>query len=241
MNQKELALIYVWDAYCGWCYGFSKSLQAFHENHSELPLTILSGGLFVGHRRLPISTFSHIPEANKRISQLTGAEFGASYQTLLEKGTFVMDSEVAAKGFSALRFFAPERAYYLASSMQRAFYYEGKSLSDPATYREIAAAHHLDPEAVLAQFEDVTSTNDAHADFAKVQQIGVQSYPTLLLQKGDDFFGFGGGVMTTEKLETRLELMIQELNKQKIVEPPVGMACGIYTGNCQVKRKENDI
>ncbi|MCM2532308.1 DsbA family protein [Neobacillus pocheonensis] len=208
MNNKELALIYVWDAYCGWCYGFSKSLQAFHENHPELPLTVLSGGLFVGHKKLPIASFSHIPEGNKRISQLTGAEFGTPYQTLLEEGTFVMDSEAAAKGFSALRFLAPERAYYLASSMQRAFYYEGKSLSDPATYREIATANNLDPEAVLARFEEIISTEDAHTDFAKVQLLGVQSYPTLLLQKGDEFIGLGGGVMTVEKIEARLESVI---------------------------------
>jgi len=165
----------VWDAYCGWCYGFSKSLQAFHENHPELPLTVLSGGLFVGHKKLPISSFSHISEATKRISQLTGVEFGTPYQTLVEEGTFVMDSEASAKGLSSLRFFAPERAYYLASSIQRAFYYEGKSLSDPATYREIAIANNLDPEAVLARFENVASTQDAHADFANVQQLGIQS------------------------------------------------------------------
>lgn len=208
MNQKELTLIYVWDAYCGWCYGFSKSLQAFHENHPELPLTVLSGGLFVGHKKLPIASFSHIPDANKRISRLTGAEFGTSYQTLMEEGTFVMDSEAAAKGFSALRFFAPERAYYLASSMQRAFYYEGKSLSDPATYRDIAIANNLDPEKVSARFEDVASTKDAHADIAKVQQLGIQSYPTLLLQKGDELIALGGGVMTAEKIEARLESVI---------------------------------
>jgi len=61
----------------------------------------------------------------------------------------------------------------------------GILLNNKATYREIAVTNHLDPEAVLAQSEDVASTNDALADFAKVQQIGVQSYPTLLLQKGD--------------------------------------------------------
>lgn len=208
MNQKELTLIYVWDAYCGWCYGFSKSLQAFHENHPELPLTVFSGGLFVGHNKLPISSFSHIPEANKRISELTGSEFGIPYQTMLEEGTCVIDSEAAAKGFSALRFFAPERAYYLASSMQRAFYYEGKSLSDPETYREIAIANNLDPEEVLVRFENVASTKDAQADFMKVQQLGVQSYPTLLLQKGDEFIGLGEGVMTAEQIETRLKSVI---------------------------------
>lgn len=204
MNNKELSLIYVWDAYCGWCYGFSKSLRAFHENHPELPITVLPGGLFVGQKLLPIASFQQISEVNKRISQLTGVEFGAPYQALLEEGTFTMDSEAAAKGYSALHYVAPERAYELASSMQQAFYYEGKSLSDPATYKEIASAHHLDPEAVLARFEDKVSTEEAHASFAKVQQLGIQSYPTLLLQKGDELFELGGGVMTPEKLEARL-------------------------------------
>jgi putative protein-disulfide isomerase len=75
MNNKDLALVYVWDAYCGWRYGFSKGLRTFHENHPELPLTVLSGGLFTGERKKPIGDFPHIPEANKRINQLTGASF----------------------------------------------------------------------------------------------------------------------------------------------------------------------
>lgn len=204
MNKKELTLIYVWDAYCGWCYGFSKSLQAFHENHPELPLIVLSGGLFVGDRKQSIGAYSHIPEANKRISQLTGVEFGAPYQALLEEGSFVLDSEMAAIGFTALRSFAPNRAVYVASSMQRAFYYEGKSLSDPETYREIAIAHNLNPEEVLQRIKDMTTIKDAQEDFIKVQELGVLSYPTLLLQKGNEYIGLGGGVMTPEKLEARL-------------------------------------
>ncbi|MCM3629876.1 DsbA family protein [Paenibacillus glycanilyticus] len=232
MKQNDLALIYAWDAYCGWCYGFSKTLQIFHENHPELPLTVWSGGLFVGRNKRPIGSFPHVPEANKRISQLTGAEFGTSYQSLLEEGHFVMDSEIAAKGFSALRTFAPERAYDLASSMQHAFYYEGKSLSDPATYRDIAMAHNLDPDGVQGQFESAVSTKDAHADIAMLQQLGVQSFPTLLLQKGGEYFGFGGDIMTVEKLETRLVRMIQEIEKQETIEASTGMSCDLASGSC---------
>jgi putative protein-disulfide isomerase len=46
MNDHRL--IYVWDAYCGWCYGFSKSLRAFYKNHPDIPLEVISGGLFQG-------------------------------------------------------------------------------------------------------------------------------------------------------------------------------------------------
>ncbi len=205
MSSKDLSLIYVWDAYCGWCYGFSKSLRIFHKNHPELPLTVLSGGLFLGAKKLPISSFPSLQEGWKRISQLTGAVFGEPYLRLLEEGSFVMDSEAAAKGFAALRHFAPERAYDLAAAMQHAFYFEGKSLSSPETYREIAIAHNLDPEKVLARFGDEVTTGEAYEDFARVKQLGVDSYPTLLLQKDGEIIRLAGGAMTAEKIEDRLK------------------------------------
>ena len=38
-----------------------------------MPLTVLCGGLFLDN--LPMKNFSYIEEGNKRINQLTGAEF----------------------------------------------------------------------------------------------------------------------------------------------------------------------
>ena len=210
MNEQELSLIYVWDAYCGWCYGFSNSIRTLHENHPEISLTLVSGGLFVGERSLPIKDYPHIPEANQRISQLTGVEFGEGYQELLANGTFLLDSEDTAIGFSALKFFAPERALELASSMQKAFYQDGKSLSDDDTYRDIALAHHLDPDEVIERMKTKETIHEAYADFAKVHQLHVNGYPTLLLKKGNEYFSLGGGAMTAEKLEARLKELLEK-------------------------------
>ncbi|MBD3859316.1 DsbA family protein [Bacillus sp. 28A-2] len=210
MNDQERSFIYVWDAYCGWCYGFSNSIRTLHENHPEIPLTLVSGGLFVGDRSLPIKNYPHIPEANERISQLTGVEFGERYEELLGNGTFLLDSETAAIGFSALRSIAPERALSLASSMQKAFYQDGKSLSDEQTYREIAMNHQLDPDVLVERMKETETINDAYADFAKVQQLNVNGYPTLLLKKGDEYFSLGGGAMTAEKLEDRLKEILKK-------------------------------
>lgn len=200
MNRDQ-ELIYVWDAYCGWCYGFSKTIRTLHENHPELPLTVISGGLFVGERSLPLGSFPHITEANKRISQLTGAEFGTAYEELLREGSFILDSESAAIGFHALRSQAPERAIYLASAMQHAFYYDGLSLSDPATYRTLAMDNHIDPAAVLALLDDPAAIAEARADFITANQLGVRSYPTLLFRRGNELISLGGtsGILELEE------------------------------------------
>lgn len=210
MNNEHNKLIYVWDAYCGWCYGFSQSLRSFYANHPELSIEILSGGLFIGDRKQPISSYPHIPEANNRISQLTGVEFGDDYNSLLTKGDFLLDSEAAAIGFSALRSLAPERVLDFSSAMQKAFYLHGKSLSDPATYSEIAVAYNLDPHLVIERMNSKEYLADAHADFTKVYQHNIHSYPTLLLQKGKEYFSLGGGAMTAEKLEARLKEILEK-------------------------------
>jgi putative protein-disulfide isomerase len=55
---------------------------------------------------------------------------------------------------------------------------------------------------------EAAAIREAHADFFKVRQLGVHSYPTLLLQKGEELIGLGGGAMNTEKIEARLESAI---------------------------------
>lgn len=204
MTQENNELIYIWDAYCGWCYGFSSTLGKLRANHPELPLSVWSGGLFTGDNAQPIGAFPHIASANVRIGELTGAEFGAAYDELLEQGEAVMDSEAAAAGFAALRNRAPERSAELASAMQRAFYQDGKSLSEPDTYREIAAKFDLDPEAVVLDMNAPETAASVRNEFIRVSRLGVQGYPTLLLRKGDSLYQLGGGSTTLDALEERL-------------------------------------
>ncbi|WP_456266325.1 MULTISPECIES: hypothetical protein [unclassified Bacillus (in: firmicutes)] len=53
------------------------------------------------------------------------------------------------------------------------------------------------------------ANNDAYDDFAKVHQLQVNGYPTLLLKREDEYFSLGGGAMTAEKLEDRLKELLE--------------------------------
>jgi hypothetical protein len=66
-------VVYVMDAYCGWCWGFSARIVEFEAaNRHRVPFTAISGGLFTGQRARPISAYPHIPEANARIARGIG-------------------------------------------------------------------------------------------------------------------------------------------------------------------------
>lgn len=204
MTKQEDSLVYVWDAYCGWCYGFAASIHAFHEKHPEVPIKVVSGGLFVGERSLPIKEYPHIPEANKRISQVTGAVFGDDYAKVLAEGTMVLDSIGPAIGLAALRSIDSTKTIEFASAMQKAFYMDGKNLSDELTYRAIATDFALDPDLVSARLQAAETLDNVHHDFMEAQQLKVDGYPTLLLKKGATYHYLGGSTLTVEAIEQKI-------------------------------------
>jgi len=182
----EAEVLYVTDAYCSWCYGFGPTLHTFYEaNRDRVPFRVISGGMFVGELRLPIRSYGHIEEVNARIAQRMGVTFGDSYKALLREGSFVQDSEVAAAGLAALRDQAPDLSIEFISAMQRAFYRDGLNLSDAETLAMIARDSGLDSERVVSFFTGPEGVAAARQDFSLARELGVSSYPALLVRRGE--------------------------------------------------------
>lgn len=193
-----MKLVYVFDAYCGWSHGFSGTLRAVIARHPELRVEVISGGLFTGARRVPVREFGYIQGANAQITERTGATFGEAYERLVADGSFVMDSEAAARGVIALRTAQPEKAAELAIAVQDAFFLDGLSLSDPQTYRKIADDFELGD--VLGTFENA----QPEADFERAARLGVSGFPTLLAVTGFNTVALARGHATAEEIERRL-------------------------------------
>jgi putative protein-disulfide isomerase len=199
-----MKLVYVFDAYCGWSHGFSQTLQEIVHRHPDLPVQVVSGGLFTGARRVPIREFGYVQGANARIGELTGAEFGPAYERLIADGSFVMDSHAAARGVATLRAAAPRRAVELAVALQRAFYVDGHSLSAQDTYAEVAGAAGLDVDSVVAALRSPATEAAAEADFRRAAELGVTGYPTLLVVDGERVTELARGNATADEVDRRL-------------------------------------
>lgn len=209
-GQPSRAVVYVMDAYCGWCWGFAPRLAEFAAaNRHRIAFSAVSGGLFTGERAAPLAAYPHIPEANARIARLTGAPFGAAYQQQLRQGTLVMDSTDAAAGLAALRAEQPGRAIHWAHRLQEAFYQDGLSLSQPSTIAGIAARDGLDADAVLARLADGSARAQALADFALARRLGATSYPTLLLVDGPAVHPLPATGTALEALNQRLDELLR--------------------------------
>jgi putative protein-disulfide isomerase len=202
-------ILYVMDAYCGWCWGFSSRLREFEAaNRHRIAFKVISGGLFIAERARPISFYPHIAEANAHISEITGAQFGEPYQQLLAEGSIVMNSEDAAMGLAALRALAPDRGIHFAHRMQEAFYSEGRSLSDRDTIIDIARSEGLDTAQVRNLLTSEYARKESLSDFSLARRLGVSSYPTLLFIDGDQAHSLPATGATIEALNARLNSLL---------------------------------
>ncbi|HFI0463663.1 TPA: DsbA family protein [Streptococcus suis] len=206
-----MKILYFWDAYCGWCYGFDAIFKDFYVNHTDIPLEMISGGLFVGDRVKNIGDFTHFKQANQQISDIYGVTFGEGYQASMNSRAFDLDSSGPATAFAILRDkITPQHLADLAYAIQEQFFIHGKDLSDATTYGPVAQSFNLDPDQMIQEITEAMQTSDlAHDDFIKTYQMGIQSYPTVVLQINDQYYDLRGNATTVEQLETIFSRIIE--------------------------------
>lgn len=207
-------LLYVYDALCGWCYGFSPVLGELRDRHPALPLDVVSGGMIRGERRGPIGEVAgYIKWAYKEVEQRTGVAFGAGFvDGPLERGDLYMTSEPPAALLAYVREVAPPKAYAAAHALQRGIYYHGYGPGSPELARHLAAELDLDPAATRAALDDERYARLAEADFALTQRLGVRGFPALLLVRGGQAELLTNGYADLATVESRLTAALSTAN-----------------------------
>lgn len=207
--QKKL--IYIWDAYCGWCYGFDSILLSFLEKHPELDIHTLSGGLFTGNRVTSVGNLDFISKANESITKLMGTEFGDPYKKILLEGTQVMNSEHPAAIYASLRPYLNDiRQVNFIYDIQQSFFQKGLSLSNSATYYSLVKKYKLDDIFTEQKIQNIlTSKVGAKEDFQQAHKLGVQGFPTVLLIIDKHVFDLRQSAMSSEQLESNYKRIIQ--------------------------------
>ncbi|WP_328835249.1 DsbA family protein [Streptomyces europaeiscabiei] len=205
-SAEQASLTYAFDAYCAWCYGFGPTLRAFAEDNAHrIRLGVVSAGLYTGARSLPIAAHPHLSAERGTITRLTGVTFGTGYDRAVSRGTTVLDSAAAAAGLAALRDQPGISELDAAEAMQRAWFVDGRSLSDAEVYRDIADELGLNADAVTAAYSAPAGRGKAHADFHALRRLGVTSYPTLLLDTAHGGDPMGGAGSTAASLTSALD------------------------------------
>ena len=191
MNKP--VLIYCYDAYCGWCYGFSKVISKIAEEFNEqLSYEVLSGGMILPEKPVHIKVSAgFIAKAYPSVEELTGVKFGSDYLWHIfnsEDSDWYPNSEKPAIAMCVFKEYYPDRVIEFAEDLQYSLHFEGRDLTDDEAYRHLLEKYSINPESFYEKLSSEAYSDMAHYEFSLVQQLKVEGYPTVFIQINDSKF-----------------------------------------------------
>jgi putative protein-disulfide isomerase len=211
-------LIYCYDAYCGWCYGFSEVIKKINSEYkNKLNFEVLSGGMILPEEPVAISaTAKYIESAYKRVEETTGIKFGEDYLWHIkhpEASDWFPNSEKPAIALCVFKDYYPDKQISFAGDLQYALHFEGRDLTDDEAYRLLLDKYNIPAEEFYEKLEDEEYKERAYYEFDFCTQLNVTGFPAVFLQLTDNkFYKIAEGYTDYETLKERIGRAMQENN-----------------------------
>jgi putative protein-disulfide isomerase len=233
--KKEL--IYITDAYCLWCFGFSKAISEIAKTHADdINIRVLNGGMIPSD--LPLRTmFSRFPDPiglHKRVEQMADVRFGSSYLDEIKNfnnSRRILNSTYPAMAMLTFKHLGVKAELTLAHAIQHAYYINNKDLQRVETYKSIAHKFGIEFTQFKSQFAHTARLKSGVATEKKwVSQLGIQGFPALLLRKDENrFASIANGFLSFDDLKFNLDRALQKPQERP---PSPSGTCSLETGNC---------
>jgi len=212
-------LYYCYDAYCGWCYGFSPVIKKIHKLYFDrVGFEVLSGGMILPDQPRHIGIMAgYIADAYKSVEELTGIRFGQDYLWHIfnpDLSDWYPNSEKPAIALCIFKDIYPDQQVEFASDLQYALHFEGRDLCDNEAYRHLLEKYNLDADDFYQKLGSEEYKEKAYYEFQLCKQLQVTGYPCVLMQVSESkFFMLARGYTDEASFIQRIEAVLADLNK----------------------------
>ncbi|MHA4809284.1 DsbA family protein [Flavitalea flava] len=209
-------LYYCYDAYCGWCFGFSPVItHLFEEYRDRLAFEVLSGGMIITEKPQPISvTAGYIQKAYKTVEERTGVRFGQDWLWHIfnpDQSDWYPNSEKPAIALCVFKDYHHDLAIPFAADLQYALHFEGRDLCDDEAYRHLLEKYSIPDQEFYKKLHNPDYKEKAYAEFDLVKQLQVTGFPTLFLQVSESkFYLLSRGYTDHEVVKTTIDKVLAE-------------------------------
>ena len=210
-------IYYCYDAYCGWCYGFSQVITRIASEYQEkIVFDVLSGGMIMPDEPQHFAPLAkYIKTAYKQVEDLTGIQFGEDFLWHVfnpDQTDWYPDSTKPAIALCIFKEYFPDKAVFIASDIQYALNYEGRDLTDDEAYRHLLEKYHIPADTFYDKLHSEEYREKAYYEIALVKQLQVKGFPSVLLQVTDSkFYLLAQGYTDYETLKARIDKVLDEI------------------------------
>jgi putative protein-disulfide isomerase len=209
-------VVYCYDAYCGWCYGFSEVMKKiFSEYKNTLEFEVLSGGMILPDEPVAIgATAKYIESAYKQVEEVTGIKFGEDYLWHIQHpdaSDWFPNSEKPAIALCVFKDYYPDNQVSFAADLQYALHFEGRDLTDDEAYRLLLDKYNIPAEEFYEKLHDEEYKEQAYYEFEVCRHLNVTGFPAVFIQLSDTkFYKVAEGYTDYETLNERVENVLKE-------------------------------
>lgn len=180
-------LIYCFDAYAEWCYGFIPVIQKLEMQFSAaLDFEVLSGGLINTSKPNPVAAIAeYMLKSYSHVEATTGMTFGEDFLWHIKKpeeSDWYPDSLKPAMAMCIFKEYLLLRQVEFANDLSFALFSEGRDLGDEEAYRHLLEKYDLPVEEFYSKLRSGQYKQEAYEEFQTVKQLGITGYPSLLVQ-----------------------------------------------------------
>ncbi|WP_261842042.1 DsbA family protein [Aliamphritea ceti] len=197
-----MALIYVMDPMCSWCWAFQHPLQQLTERlNPDIQVLCYMGGL------APDSDQPMDPELRQaiqytwqQIEARTGTSFNHDFWANCQprRSTYP-----ACRAVISAESMQPGAGMRMIKAIQEAYYLQAKNPSDASTLIELAAELQLNEVRFAEVLQSTETEQTLQSDLRFSHSIGVQGFPFLAYQSDTGIEPLAVGYCREEQLLTR--------------------------------------
>lgn len=211
-TKNRIQLIYVYDALCGWCFGFSPVVARLAREYPQVDIEVISGGLKVDKSVGTINQVApFIKTAYKDVERACGVKFGEAFvQGPLKNGSMMLNSLPPAIAMQVVKEKKPELCLAFSRQLHKMMYIDGVDPEQISAYARYAHALGFDTTLFTRKMRNPLYEQKARSEFQRSNQLGVNGFPALFVVKNGKPEGVVNGFVSYDVLMERLGPMINK-------------------------------
>ncbi len=204
-----MQLFYFVSPMCSWCWGFSPVIHQVQENFSTtLPLQVVLTPFRIDNdKAMDKKLRDYVLDQWHKVHAKTGQEFDFNFSV---KDNFIYNTLLACKAIKAFALQCPNDEPLFIFEMQKAFYTQNLDITDETKLVEIASYFKVNLNKFTHDIHSEKIAQTLKQDFSMCQQFGVNSYPTLLLQKQTKMMIIANGYSPYSAVEIELSKNVEK-------------------------------
>lgn len=211
-------LIYCYDAYCDWCFGFSPVIGRLEEEYRDrLSIEVLSGGMILPKQPKPVAVLAnYLKQLSVEVVATTEVHYGADYLWHIEHpelSDWFPSSEKPAIALCILKAYRPLLAVHLACELLYALHVEGRDLCDDEAYRHLLEKYDIPADDFYSVLHSEAGKQAALDEFELCRKLHATAFPKLLLQvAANKLYSLTEGYSDYATIKERLDGILKKEN-----------------------------